>query len=876
MRKILSLIIVALTTWSILGQVLFAQKGKPKAGASSSSNTEVIDVTADVVFPYKINDTTEVMCLVGNFAAQHNGAVITADSAVRYNDKRLECFGKVLVNKNTTYGYADRAEYNGELNEVELFAPIVKVVDGNATLYTYNFKFNTLDNIGRYDGGGVMINGDDVMESITGYFYSDDNELIGVGDVELSGSNYQMTSDSIIYNTETESARYFKNSHIWNEKDEYMYADLGDYDKAEDRYSFDLNGYILTDEQEMWSDSMDYYRTREHVFMRSNVQIDDTTQKSLIFADYGEHLSTPGNTYLYGRPVVISYDKEQGDSLFMRADTIQIFTLERFERDSTSSAVDSLATDSLPTSKNAAITEQKPKQEIVTPDAGALVEPQKGERHPQTMQKPMQQSPNDSLRGAESKMDSLRAEARRDTAKSDTAQNKMMPSDTLQRDSLIPDSLDTLALDSMTLDSMILDSMALDSLAIRDSLALAADTLTFIEKKMALYNKWRDERRERKAIEQAARKIVLDSIGRERQKIINAKLDAEKVKEAERLRERYERSKARAERKRTRAIARGKISQDDSTHYQVGEFKLDSTFMSAIARDSVARTMDSLARDSVAVPMMDSLAMDSVKRDTVVVDSTYKLVKGYRNVKIYRTDFQSVSDSLTFSSIDSVIRMYIEPVLWHENNQVTSDVMDIYTVNQQVDKAIFTGKPFMTSNIDSVYYNQVTGKEMTALFRDGEVYRNDVEGNAQTIYYMQDEDTGEVNSMMVLESGSTTFFIADQTVEGITYRSAPTYILYPMKMVPADQPPMLDGFTWQEERRPDRDAIMDRVRRPSQRDEKRELPRPDFPINTEFESLRQRLTQMGMWADRTDVVSQHIEEWLESLGYKSGQPREEQ
>ncbi len=872
MRKILSLIIVALITWSIFGQVLFAQKGEPKGGASSSSETEVIDVTADVVFPYKINDTTEVMCLVGNFAAQHNGAVITADSAVRYNDKRLECFGKVLINKNTTYGYADRAEYNGELNEVELFAPIVKVVDGDATLYTYNFRFNTMDNIGYYDGGGVMINGDDVMESITGYFYSDDNEIIGVGDVELRGSDYQMTSDSIIYNTDTESARYFKNSNIWNEKDEYLYADLGDYDKAEDRYSFDLNGYILTDEQEMWSDSMDYYRTREHVFMRSNVQIDDTTQKSLIFADYGEHLSKPGNTYLYGRPVVISYDEEQGDSLFMRADTIQIFTLERFERDSISSAVDSLATDSLAAPKSAASVEQKakPKQDMAMPDATVAVEPQMEEK-PQVEQNPMQ-SRQDSVRAAEARLDSLRAEAKRDVAtQRDTTQKVTMPSDTLPRDTLINNGLDSLEL----------DSMSLDSIAMRDSLALAADTLTFIEKKMAIYNKWQAERRERRAVEQAARKIVLDSIGRERQKIINAKLDAEKVKEAERLRERYDKAKERAERKRARAIARGKISEDDSTHYQVGEFKLDSTFTTAIARDSVARVMDSLARDSVALdslapPALDSLAVDSLQRDTMVVDSTYKLVKGFRNVKMYRSDFQSVADSVTFSSIDSVIRMYIEPVLWHENNQVTSDVMDIYTANQQVDKAVFTGKPFMSSNLDSVYYNQVTGKEMTALFRDGELYRNDVEGNAQTIYYMQDEDTGEVNSMMVLESGSTTFFIADQTVEGITYRSAPTYVLYPMKMVPADQPPMLDGFSWQSERRPERDQIMDRVRRPSQREEKRELPRPKFPINTEFESLRERLTQMGMWADRTDVVSAHIEEWLESLGYKSGQPREEE
>ena len=99
-----------------------------------------------------------VVFLVGNFAAQHNGAVITCDSAVRYSDMRIEFFGNVLINKNTTYIYGDRAEYDGELNEARVYSDIVKVVDGDATLYTYKFLFNTKKNIGEFADGGVMLN----------------------------------------------------------------------------------------------------------------------------------------------------------------------------------------------------------------------------------------------------------------------------------------------------------------------------------------------------------------------------------------------------------------------------------------------------------------------------------------------------------------------------------------------------------------------------------------------------------------------------------------------------------------------------------------------------------------------------------------------
>lgn len=198
MRRILSLIILSLLSWTLFDDVVLAQKSATTEEPPQSSESKVIDLTADIVYPLKLNDTLEVMCLVGNFAAQHNGAIITADSAVRYNDKRLECFGDVLINKNTTYAYADRADYNGEINEVTLYAPIVKVVDGESTLYCYNFRFNTLDNVGIYEGGGVMISGESVMESITGYYFSDNKDLIGVGDVELSGDEYEMKSDSVL------------------------------------------------------------------------------------------------------------------------------------------------------------------------------------------------------------------------------------------------------------------------------------------------------------------------------------------------------------------------------------------------------------------------------------------------------------------------------------------------------------------------------------------------------------------------------------------------------------------------------------------------------------------------------------------------------
>ena len=116
--------------------LLFAQGGAPSQPAPQGE-MKIINLKSDVSGPVSPGDS--VIFLVGNFAAQHNGAVITCDSAVRYSDMRIEFFGNVLINKNTTYIYGDRALYDGEVNEAQVFSDIIKVVDGDATLYTYSF-----------------------------------------------------------------------------------------------------------------------------------------------------------------------------------------------------------------------------------------------------------------------------------------------------------------------------------------------------------------------------------------------------------------------------------------------------------------------------------------------------------------------------------------------------------------------------------------------------------------------------------------------------------------------------------------------------------------------------------------------------------------
>lgn len=821
MRRFLS---IAICLSAAVG-FLSARSGMP-APDGEEGEKKLIDLKSDLMGPVAPGDTA--IFLVGNFAAQHNGAVITCDSAVRYSDTRIEFFGNVLINKNTTYIYGDRAEYDGDRNEARVYSDIVKVIDGDATLYTYEFLFNTKENIGEFGGGGVLTNRDNLLESVRGYYYADTKELIAVERVEMRNDEYELTGDSVVYNMATDNAFFYDRTNIWNRDGDYLYADRGAYEKADTLYIVTRNGYLLTDKQEMWSDSIDFYRMRNHVILRRDIQLDDTEHKVLAFGEYGEYWKEPGNALLTDRPSAISYDRSQGDSLFMRADTMYLFTInEAAERRAAERrAAEQTRADSL-----AALGLQADAEHVPTAAADG--------NHPVP-------SGDDA----------------------ETASDSQAP------DAVLPDASDLSASESdLPGEAVPVDSLPTQHPAGSDSLSVPAidplDTLVGDARKAYLKEQERKARAAAKAAKEKARKAELDEIAERRQQKATAKLMAQKEREEKRLEARRLKAESKLRARQARAARKGKTVPVDSTALQEIDLLLEKN---AVEQDSLIRlATDSLTADSLSLLTADSL---DVEQPEAPRDSIYRLLKGYRDVRIYRSDFQSVCDSMTSISTDSTIHLYINPVLWNQSNQVTSDVMDIYTERQQLARAEFVGSPMMVAQLDTTHYNQVAGKEMTSYFRNNEIYRNDVNGNAQTIYYMQDGEPPQITDVGFIESGDCSFYIEGKQVVTIVYRQDPVWNLYPIDKLPADQELFLKGFRWEGARRPSQRDVFDRRIRPTLRAEKSALPHPSFPLREALEQRKKSLSEAGRWSDRTDQVDAATVEWMRSLGYEVGQPRE--
>lgn len=786
----------------------------------------------------RMGDST-VTWMVGDFLAYHNGVVIAADSAIRYDNYHVKCFGDVLINRNTTYIYGDEAEYDGLENRAEVFSPLVKVVDGDATLYTRRFSFDTERNIGSYAMGGVMINRDNAVESDRGYYYTDTHDLVGVGQVEMRNENYSLRGDSVRYNTQTDYAEFFENTNIWNRDNDYLYADRGEYFRDQDRYVVTRNGYVLTPTREVWSDSIDYRRTEGLLVLRRHIQIDDTEHKTLALGDYGTYREESQQALLTLRPVMIGYDTEQQpDSVFVAADTFYFYTVDPARQAAEEAERAAAADDGSETAGSASVAASAGRvarpaggldlsagpgrfsdlsgREVA--DKGTSTGDEESEEKP-SEEEEQSEEPSDEAPGATDEEGKVVEEAKKG----------------LQR----PEPADTLAQDPAGADT-------LKKLSPRDSLRAAAREVKAAERQQKL-----EERKKELAV-----------IAVKRQARRTAFLLKEKEHDSVRMARRRLKVERILKKKRDRAVRRGKALPDSSELT-----RLDSLLAARGTADSIPQPPDSLAGGPDSSGRGDA-------PDTVLRDSIRRFARGWRHVKIYRTDFQSVCDSIVVIGQDSTLHLYIDPVLWNDENQITSDVMDLYTANQKLVRGEFVGHPIMISRIDTAYYNQVAGKEMTAWFRNNEIYRNDVNGNVQTYYYLQDDDRKRVANMMTMESGDASFYIEDKAVVGITYRSNPVFSMIPMEKMPEDQELFLQDFKWEAERRPTRDSIVGgRTIRPSLRHERERIPRPSFPIRTEIDRQRERLVEEARWSDRDDVLTPFALEWVRSKEEQRKQSR---
>lgn len=239
-----------------------------------------------------------------------------------------------------------------------------------------------------------------------------------------------------------------------------------------------------------------------------------------------------------------------------------------------------------------------------------------------------------------------------------------------------------------------------------------------------------------------------------------------------------------------------------------GNVQIKDTLQQIILKGNYAvyneRTEEALLTDStemVQVHEEDSLYLHADTLMSAPDSLGEKIVLAYYKVKFFRSNMQGKCDSLAYITRDSVIQLYGEPVLWSEDKQLTADYIEIYMKNNQVERMEMKSSAFIVMEVDSGTnkFNQIKGRDMVAYFKDNDIYRIDVNGNGQTVYYPADDD--EYIGVNVDESSSIKIYIEENKIQRINKINAVSGTLYPLGDAPKEEL-LLKGFAWLDQHRP--------------------------------------------------------------------------
>jgi hypothetical protein len=229
---------------------------------------------------------------------------------------------------------------------------------------------------------------------------------------------------------------------------------------------------------------------------------------------------------------------------------------------------------------------------------------------------------------------------------------------------------------------------------------------------------------------------------------------------------------------------------------------IDTTFNKSIIKDTVkVASVKPIIKKGNTKNLVDSAKLNLAS--TPPVDSTLKYFEAYKNVKIFSDSLQAVGDSLFFSGSDSVFRLFNEPILWAQENQISGDTIYLFLKNKRPERLYVIDNALSISKVDSsIYFNQVRGNSIDALFDStGQVHFLTAKGSAENIYYAQDEQKGFVgvnkNSCDLIEINFT-----DGKPKRVKFINNLEGGLLPMRGKTNHDELKLKSFNWQDKLRP--------------------------------------------------------------------------
>ena len=709
---------------------------------------------------------------LGHARFEHNSTLLICDTALwNVNQNVINAFGNVQIIQNNTVLSSESLDYLIDQNLAQFRGALVQLrdKDGN-TLRTTDLDYNTKDSVAVFRNGGALRDKDgQIIESDDGHYYSKLKTFSFTNNVNMYTDSIFVKTDDLDYNTGTNVATFGTGTNAWRDNN-MLSSQAGFYERTLEKFTFFRNVHILTENQEAWADTLVYYRVPNNVEMFGHVELLDTTRNVAAVAGYVQYIDSLSFIKLTREPAVIAISEqgEKRDTAYIGADTLILRSIPKCDVDS--SEISNSAS-RLKEINVDPVTEYRRKAYEAAKAAAEEARKKREEEDPNAA--------GASDRGASAVKPGGKPTGKPAGKATGTAIGK---------------TAGTTA--GKTGDNS--GGKAISKSGKLSGDAMIGDPVT--KGRQGLPAPWDD------VIEYAPPRFQLPDTMKTSPDTLKTSPDTMKTSPDT-----------------VRVPSDSLAAKTLSAVTEPVSVTEPAEVTNPQSPDSLTVPTDSLTvpGDSLHVPT-DSLSM--APKDSTKISFIY----GIRNVKVFRNDMQVACDSLAYTDLDSLIRLYENPIVWNEiKRQYSADSITVIVKNRSIDRASLMSNAFIIVQEDTLSYDQIRGTEMMAYFDStGALRRFDSMGGASGVFYI--EENGSLATVNKFESKMLTATLKDGNIQDLNYFDAVKTDAYPVVQMKKDEK-ILKGFDWQPDKRPKGpEDITPYKPRESQRKVYENVPRAEF------------------------------------------------
>lgn len=273
----------------------------------------------------------DAQVLNGDVCFRHDSSYMYCDSAYFFEKTNsLEAFSNVRMEQgDTLFVYGDYLFYDGNA-QIAYLRNNVRMENRQVMLFTDSLNYERIANIGYYFDGGLIVDSLNELSSFYGQYSPATKLAIFNDSVRLENPNFTLYSDTLHYNTDTKLSTILGPSVIVSDSG-VIHSSLGWYNTIDNTAMLLDRSEITSGNKILIGDSIAYDRDAGFGEVFGSMSIEDTLQNVMLRGNYGYYNEKTGYAFATDSASFLEYS--QGDTLYLRADTLEMMTIDSTYRE---------------------------------------------------------------------------------------------------------------------------------------------------------------------------------------------------------------------------------------------------------------------------------------------------------------------------------------------------------------------------------------------------------------------------------------------------------------------------------------------------------------------------------------------------------------